>query len=48
METLLCEVIGCGRPAVWARVEKAQSNREDFLCAVCQVKLRMIKPSEAG
>lgn len=47
METLLCDVIGCGRPAAWVRVENLESCCEDFLCSVCQTKLRRLQPREA-
>ena len=39
METLLREVIGCGRPAAWARVEDAPGKREDFY-AICAERTR--------
>ncbi len=48
MQQLACDVVGCGRPAAWARVANVQKMQEDFLCNHCWANLRVSKLREAA
>lgn len=44
METLLCDVVGCGRKATWIHIAPVSSTDEDLLCHRCWANLRASHP----
>ncbi|HZO90350.1 MAG TPA: hypothetical protein VFB38_18640 [Chthonomonadaceae bacterium] len=48
MPVLLCEVIGCGRPAAYVRVAAGSGHMEDYLCARCYRELQARFPDRIG
>ena len=47
MQVRRCDVVGCGRPAYWARVAQLHTNHGRNLCQACWESLHAQSPSQA-